>query len=92
MLGPKADLHLPRTCWITCANVGEKNACYCRLGRVLLGDLVRREEEHGPDEALHRRHELGDPVLLRVAAREPEACRLRLRLVPALVTSFVWSL
>ena len=72
--------------------LGGKNACYCRLGRVLLGDLVRREEEHGPDEALHRSHELGDPVLLCVPAREPEACRLRLRLVPALVTSFVWSL
>jgi len=48
------------------------------LGWVLLDDLVRRKEEHGPDEALHRRDELGDPIVLGVPACEPEACRVRL--------------
>ena len=48
------------------------------MGWVLLDDLVRRKEEHGPDEALHWRDELGDPIVLGVPACEPEACRLSL--------------
>jgi hypothetical protein len=48
-----------------------KHPTSCRLARVLLDDLVRREEEHGPDETLHRYDELSDPLLLRVPAREP---------------------
>lgn len=63
-----------------------KRIIHCRLGRVLLDDLVHREEEHGPDEALHRRDELGDPVVLRVPECELEAGRLRLGLPTALVT------
>jgi hypothetical protein len=43
----------------------------CRLARVLLDDLVRHEEEHGPDETLHRHDELSDPLVLHVPTHEP---------------------
>ncbi|AQK52384.1 hypothetical protein ZEAMMB73_Zm00001d050347 [Zea mays] len=49
-----------------------------RLGWVLLDYLVHRKEEHGPDEALLRHDELGNPIVFRVPASEAEACRLRL--------------
>ncbi|KAL6661386.1 hypothetical protein ACP70R_000770 [Stipagrostis hirtigluma subsp. patula] len=44
------------------------------LGWVLLDDLVRCKEEYGPDEALHRRDRLGDPIVFCFPACGQEAC------------------